>query len=385
VIEVRDVAELAAFEDAWQELAAEALEPNVFHEPWMLLPALRSYGAGQDLRFVLVFVPGDPPTGPAVLAGFFPLELKRAYRGIPVSTLSLWRYPHCFLGTPLIRKRRAEECLDAFFEWVAANSPASLLGLGRVSGEGQFHRLLLSQIARRRMFTFVAESYLRALFEPGRDADSYLQGALTGRKRKELRRQANRLGELGRIEFRVLTDASDLDGWIDEFLRLEASGWKGEEGTALASTEADRTFVHQMARAAFERGCLFMLALRLDDEAIAMKLNVTSGAGAFALKVAFNEKYARFSPGVCLEIENIRRLHQRGGSMRWMDSCAEPEHPMIDHLWSERRLIQSVVVSTNQLIGDPLVSLLPFLRWLHQRFFRGSFSARNVISAGGRP
>ena len=114
-----------------------------------------------------------------------------------------------------------------------------------------------------------------------------------------------------------------------------------------------------------------------------MKLNVTSGAGAFALKVAFNEKYARFSPGVCLEIENIRRLHQSDGR-RWMDSCAEPEHPMIDHLWTERRLIQSVVVSTTR-IGDPLVSLLPFLRWIHHRFFRGSFSATNVIPAGGRP
>ena len=169
VIELRDAAELAPFEHAWQELAAESLEPNVFHEPWMMLPALLPTAPATTCGFVLVFVPGDPPTGPAVLAGFFPLELKRAYRGIPVSTLSLWRYPHCFLGTPLLRRQCAEECLDRFFEWLAANSKASLLELGRVSGEGEFHRLLLDQLARRRMFTFTAESYLRALFEPGRD------------------------------------------------------------------------------------------------------------------------------------------------------------------------------------------------------------------------
>ena len=49
-----------------------------------------------------------------------------------------------------------------------------------------------------------------------------------------------------------------------------------------------------------------MLALRLDGAPIAMKFNVEAGDGAFALKVAFDEAYARFSPGVALEIESIR-------------------------------------------------------------------------------
>src|SRR4051812_4277493 len=55
-------------------LAAAALEPNVFFEPWMLLPAWRAFGQGVDLRVVLVYGP-DPirPQGPAILYGMFPL------------------------------------------------------------------------------------------------------------------------------------------------------------------------------------------------------------------------------------------------------------------------------------------------------------------------
>jgi hypothetical protein len=383
IVEVRSAAELARYADDWQGLVNEALEPNVFHEPWMMLPAIESYSRGRDLRFVLVFTPGDgPPTGPAVLAGFFPLELRRSYQRIPVSTLALWRYPHCFLGTPLLRRASAEACLEAFFDWAMQDShPWTLVELGRVSGEGSFHRLMLEQIGKRGLFVYRAESYLRALFEPAEDADAYLETALSGKKRKELRRQINRLAELGPVEFDELDNDDDPALWIDQFLALEASGWKGEEGTALLSSEEDRRFFSIIAREAFDRGVLSMLALRLDGTPIAMKCNVETGGGAFALKVAFDEAYARFSPGVALEVESIRRLHDKG-RIRWMDSCAEAHHSMIDRLWTGRRLIESVVLSASAPGGDFLVSVMPFLRWLRHQLRRAP-ARTHVVPAGG--
>jgi hypothetical protein len=34
-----------------------------------------------------------------------------------------------------------------------------------------------------------------------------------------------------------------------------------------------------------------------------------------------------------------------------MDSCADPHHPMIEHLWQDRRVIASLVVPTGPLGG----------------------------------
>jgi hypothetical protein len=34
-------------------LAAAALEPNVFYEPWMLLPALKAHGASRHIGIAL--------------------------------------------------------------------------------------------------------------------------------------------------------------------------------------------------------------------------------------------------------------------------------------------------------------------------------------------
>ena len=56
--------------------------------------------------------------------------------------------------------------------------------------------------------------------------------------------------------------------------------------------------------------------------AIAMKCNLRAGDGAVAFKIAYDEAYARFSPGVLLEIEQIERLHR---------TCvpAPPESPVV--------------------------------------------------------
>src|SRR5215468_10370624 len=79
---VEDLTDLERYVSAREELAAAAIEPNVFYEPWMLMPAIRAFGAGRRLRFALILAP-DParPTGAPLLAGLFPLELKDHYDG----------------------------------------------------------------------------------------------------------------------------------------------------------------------------------------------------------------------------------------------------------------------------------------------------------------
>lgn len=48
---------------------------------------------------------------------------------------------------------------------------------------------------------------------------------------------------------------------------------------------------------------------------------------------------ARFSPGVLIELDNLRHVLDGPDGPDWMDSCAAPDHPMIDSLWAERRTI----------------------------------------------
>jgi hypothetical protein len=69
--------------------------------------------------------------------------------------------------------------------------------------------------------------------------------------------------------------------------------------------------------------------------------------GAFSFKTAFDERFARFSPGVLLQRENLAVLDR--ADVLWSDSCAAADHPMIDHIWRERRSIGRLSIG----IGGP--------------------------------
>src|SRR6476661_1036088 len=96
---VREPSELLEYVPEWQELADSAIEPNVFYEPWFLLPAIEAFSPQQGLEFVLIFAPDTAQFSgrPRVLCGFFPLARRNHYRRMPVSALTLWRHVHCYL------------------------------------------------------------------------------------------------------------------------------------------------------------------------------------------------------------------------------------------------------------------------------------------------
>jgi CelD/BcsL family acetyltransferase involved in cellulose biosynthesis len=373
---IHSAEELAAHVTAWDDLAANTIEPNVFYEAWMLLPALAAFGREAQLSFVLVYATGPSNEGSKpVLCGFFPLQIHASYRGLPVGYTSLWKYKYCVLCTPLLRPEYASDCLTAFFDWLGrAPETGALLRMEYVAGDGLFLQLLTDYFNQSRNLLAVEEQLNRALLERAGTgsaaSEAYINAALSGKRRKELRRQEKLMREQGELEFIALPTnvPTNTEIWLEQFLQLEAQGWKGVEGSALASAEASREYFLQIARAAAERGQLMFLALHLDGKPIAMKCNLLSGTGSFAFKIAFDEAYANYSPGTQLELENIRRVHETT-DLAWMDSCATSKHFMINRLWLSRRTLKTILVATGKGGGNFLVSIAPLLRWVKRKFF----------------
>lgn len=361
---VDDVAALAEHRAAWENLAVHALEANVFYEPWLLLPALASFAVGAAMQFVLVYV-RTPGTAP-LLCGFFPLERVSHYRGLPLPHLRLWQNRFCVLGTPLLRKGYEDRTLRAFHEWLRAEpGGAQAMQWARVSGDGPFHAALGRAIAGARLPRFLVERHLRGLLCRRESAEAFLAEALPKKSRREFRRQERRLAEHGPLEYAECTDAADAGRWIASFVALESAGWKGRVGTALASSPARLAFFMRAAHEAARRRQLQMLGLFVAGRPVALKCNFLARGGGFTWKIAYDEAFQRYSPGALLELENIRRFHARA-EPPWMDSCAIPGHFMINRLWLDRRVIQTLIVSSGRLRGSFAVQALPAARWLYR-------------------
>jgi CelD/BcsL family acetyltransferase involved in cellulose biosynthesis len=347
--------ELARHAVHWQDLADHALEANAFYEPWLLMPAVRRLREGERLLFAMVY--DDDGAAPR-MCGFFPLERRSRFHGVPVPMLRLWKHLHCFLCVPLLRADRAREALDALLEWAAQDAGAQVVDFSYVSGDGLLQQILVERASVPGTLTCAVAGFTRALWRRREaDAEAYLRALLSGGVRKEYRRQRRRLEETGRLDFDEPAPGAEA---LEAFLELEAGGWKGREGTALKQDERQRAFVLEAARQGPERVRLF--ALLFDGRPIAMLLCFRSGQGLFAFKIAYDEAFAKFSPGVQLTLEVLGVLHA-DESVAWMDSCAMPDHPMINRLLCDRRIVQSLLVSTGGWRGDLLVSAYPLARW----------------------
>ena len=320
--------------EAWNELATQASEPNIFYEHWFLNPALAQFDHHPDLRLFLLWA-GAP--GCSQLLGLLPLGPENRFGRWPVPHVQNWVHHNCFLGTPIVRQGCETEFWDHLLNALDSGDWPGFLHINGMTIGGPLDRALRAVCGGHKRRCDLVHSEARALLQSDLGSEAYYNTTVRGKKRKELRRQAKRLDELGDVTFSHHRDATDLEPWIDEFLQLESRGWKGHNGSALDSSGQTRAFFRDALRGAARAGQLERHDIRLEGSPLVMLVNFHSSQGSFSFKTAFDEAFARFSPGVLLQLENLKILENP--AIGWMDSCAAQDHPMIDSLWSGRRHI----------------------------------------------
>jgi len=329
-VEWRPLVRLEPIATQWSELAARALQPNVFYEPAFALAAAPVFGA--DAGAVLIWSGAKPRR----LLGFFPARIERRRYGVNLPVLTGWTHPYAPLGLPLVEREAAEPIIAKFLSHLAGDPTLpGLVLLPYLPEDGPFAGALDAILRRAQMPATPFGRHQRAQLVPAGERSQYLEGAMNRHQRKELRRRWRRLAETGAIAITIATDPSAIDRALEDFFRLEANGWKGKAGTAAFADEKVQRFM---------RNALFKLAaqqkvsinrLLVDGRSIAATVTLRSGRSAWFWKIAYDEDFARFSPGVMLSVELTADLLDDRNVLR-ADSCATADHPMIDHLWRER-------------------------------------------------
>lgn len=332
----REWAEPAA-RNRWQALADHAATPNPFFEPWYLAPALEAFDKEGNVKLLVVEIEGQ-------LIGLMPLRTSSHYGRWPLPHRTTWLHANAFFGAPLVQAGYEKLFWQAVLDWAdAAPGKALFLHLQAMPLDQTITQALLNLAACENRTVALVARERRALLQSSLAPETYFANALTGKKRKELRRQYARLAEQGALSFERTQTADGIGQWIDRFLHLENSGWKGKSGSAMICAPQTEAIFRTALEQAATLGKLERLSLNLDGRPIAMLANFITPPGSFSYKTAFDEAYARFSPGVLLQRENLSLLERP--DIAWCDSCAAPDHPMIDSLWTERRSIGRISVA----------------------------------------
>lgn len=336
-----DVVQLSALSaddlDCWRVLAAAAISPNPFADPDFVLPAARGLGV-EDVAVLLV---RDGTRWSAAL----PVRAVASWRGVPGRCLAVWRHRYCFLGTPLVAGPDPAQALTALVSRGLRAGPC--LGLEHIDAAGPLAEPLMRALAATAR-TVELEVFERPTLHR-RALRERLDGGLSAHHRRELARKLRRLeGELGAVE---LVDRSGDPAAYREFLALEHSGWKGANGSALACDPGHAGFFQELCQRFAAAGRLQLLSLQSERRVVAMMCNLLAGEVAFGFKIAFDERLARCSPGMQLQLAYIERF--RAGGWSWTDSCTNQDNDTINRLWPGRRVLRSAVAVRRELSVAP--------------------------------
>jgi hypothetical protein len=132
-----------------------------------------------------------------------------------------------------------------------------------------------------------------------------------------------------------VTEAREVLAAVVDFCEVEARGWKGRAGTAAKLEPSSTQFLHEAVVGLAAENKAQVDRLKLDGRTIAAGITLFSGDRAWFWKTAYDESYARFSPGVQLTLDLTDRL-AADERLSLVDSCAVPGHAMIEHLWGGR-------------------------------------------------
>jgi CelD/BcsL family acetyltransferase involved in cellulose biosynthesis len=274
-------------QDEWDELAVATGAPPWVRPGW-IVPWWREMGRGEPLVQVLRSRAG-------ALRGLLPLQA----RGRVVTSPTNWHTPEFDLVADGAQARRdllrqAVETCDG--RLTLGFVPRELAhDLTAVCAETGSH-------ASRRVLELSPYLGLEEDWEAGLDRHQL----------SELQRRGRRLAERGQVTLELADGSRDLDGLLDEGLRIEASGWKGRQGTAILSDRATTAFYLSVSRWAAETGLLRLCFLRLEGRPLAFDLALEDGGSHFLLKTGFDESERAVGPGMLLRLAVLRDCTRRG-------------------------------------------------------------------------
>ena len=341
--ETVDLAWLQGRAAAWDRLVERALAPT----PFYTRPVVRAHAAHgiatAGLR-VLVVRQGEE------LAALLPFRPAAAWLGFERRASVAWISPYVTNSTPLVAADAVPDAVEALLDAMAAASPRRFWIFPLLPLDSLLAGALRAAMEKRGWPSHVLSEFERPVLERRTDYDAYARVHLKPDRRKGLRRQRRRLAEQGAFAFRSFTDNGGLARAVEGFLDLEAQGWKGARGTALASNAQTAALARTMFGQAGQGGVSPRAdVLSLDGRSIAVSLALVCGGTAHLLKTAYDESLRACAPGLLLEDEIIRAVHATAFADR-LDT-ASVAGSVLDEFYGDRERIGDLIAATDARMG----------------------------------
>lgn len=350
-------AEIKLLVDAYRQYATEirdlssrALVSNFGYDADRVLSLINSHDDAHfsHVKALLIFDDNK-------LMAVIPYKKARIDFLMPFKILENWVDKYNFIGDPLIDLENINSVLKTFSQWQSDHK--SYVIFNDITNN-QLRTSLNENAQSDKVQPF--QTLTRAAIETDQPAQDYYANAINSGKRRRLKKFEKKLQVNGKMEFKILNGLHDtipsetIKSWSKTFLEIESSGWKGNNGTALASMPQSGEYFQSCTDMWFAEKKIIAVELRLDGYVIAslyIALEKTEGKIiARCQKTAYREEYGYASPGVIILYNTLQYLLDQK-CITFIDSCTSPDNLVANSLMKQHTNMEYfVAVPPNRML-----------------------------------
>lgn len=326
-------------------LTYRTIEPNIFFNPNFLIPAIPRL----EDKTVRLIVMRDEVDDKSRLRLLLPYSIERPAFGTTPPVIRSWANVFGPNGTPLIDGDDPIGVMRDFFSIMGREHlrlPPVIM-FPQIYTDGAAARIIRSVALENDLPLQTTNRQMRAMLESNQDGESYLRHSISKEHYREITRQGRRFEEMGDFQYNVASRPDDIRIATEAFLSLEAKGWKGKARTAMLSDRLQAAFAREATHNLAKKGLCRIHTLQLDGKLIASLIVFIENGVASTWKITFDEDYSRYSPGKLL-MSRVTEYLLNDFNVLHGDSCAVPDHPLMNHLWSERKEMATLIVGLHR-------------------------------------
>ncbi len=302
---VQSLEGLAVHMDAWDRLALEAPQNlPAISSAWATAFFEHQLQASETWRCFFAY-DGDDLVGilPVVITPNRLLGLKRPRLQTPHNS-------HAYSVDFVLARGRESEIIPRLLSALDRVEPLRYcLGLIRLPDTSPTLSVLENGVAG----TSVVKEYdgMGSYIRVEGSFDEY-RSALSSNFKNNLRKAKNKISRLPDVKTVFLSGAEATAKGLQLFLEVEASGWKGQGGSAILMSSSLSAFYGKIVERLAELGWLEWHFLQTQGKVIAGQFAAKMGSTLIVMKIGYDESYGWCSPGNYLFEHTVERAFASG-------------------------------------------------------------------------
>ena len=184
-----------------------------------------------------------------------------------------------------------------------------IIQISKIPAYSASYRSLTNQNIKLNLKFLLKSAGNEEFFESNISIEDYMVG-LNAKFRSELRRKTRRLEESFCITY-IFGCTDYHERCLDQFIKLEDSGWKGHNNTSLKKRGKDLDLFEKGTGCLLKKGWIEWNFLKADNKIIAAQMHIKKHGVSFLWKTAYKESYSDYSPGNILLFKYIQNAIQK--------------------------------------------------------------------------